>query len=350
MAVPGKVSMTRFGFVAALAAAALLAAPPGNAASQALIDAAKREGSVTWYTTLLVDEASGPLAAAFEKKYPGIHVDVIRKDGSEHLRNIMAEAKAGQMKADVFDGTTTAAFLMKEGIAAPYVADSAKDIPARYKDARGYWTAQVLYFQTLGYNADLVPERDSPKTYQDLLNPKWKGKLAWSVEEQLTGGLGFIVNVLDTMGDAKGTEYLGALANQDIARIRTGINGVTRALAAKQYAIGVAIDNHHTVIANEKGGNVRWVAIAPVLGLSNNIGLIRNAPHPNAAKLLIDFNLSEDGQTVLKNGNHIPASERIEAADPSLKRGFAVNYISPEKGVENTEKGLAVYKRVFGNP
>jgi len=313
-------------------------------------DAAKRDGRITWYTTLLVDEASGPLAAAFERRYPEIHVDVIRKDGSTHLRNIMDEAKAGAMKADVFDGTTTAAFLMKAGIAEPYKPESARDIPARYKDPDGYWTAQVLYFQTLGYNADLVRPQDAPKTYRDLLDPKWKGKLAWSVEEQLTGGLGFIVNVLDSMGEERGTEYLTTLANQDIARIRTGINGVTLALADKRYAVGVTVDNHHARIVDEKGAHVNWVAIAPVLGLSNNIGLIKGAPHPNAARLLIDFNLSIEGQTVLKNGNHIPASEKVEAADPSLKRGFAVNYISPERGVAYTEKGLAVYRRIFGNP
>jgi len=333
--------------IAILVAALSLFASAAEAASQALIDAAKREGRVVWYTTLLVDEASGPLAAAFEKKYPGIHVEFIRKDGSEHLRNILAQAKAGAMQADVFDGTTTAAFLMKENVAAPYRADSASDIPARYKDPNGYWTAQVLYFQTLGYNSDLVPPSDAPKSYRDLLDPKWKGKLAWSAEDQLTGGLGFIVNVLDTMGEEKGTEYLGLLAKQDIARVRTGINGVTRALAAKQFAVGVTVDNHHTVIADEKGAHVNWVAIEPVLGLSNNIGLIKGAPHPNAAKLLIDFNLSAEGQTVLRNGNHIPASEKVEAADPSLKRGFTVNYISPQEGVEATMRAQAVFRKFW---
>jgi len=339
--------MSRQGFVSALIAAVLFVAQPAQAASQALIDAAKREGRVTWYTTLLVDDASGPLAAAFEKKYPGIKVDFSRKDGSEHLRNILAEAKAGAMKADVFDGTTTAAFLMKEGIATPYKAETAAGVPARYKDPNGYWTAQVLYFQTLGYNADLVAPRDAPKTYRDLLDPKWKGKLAWSAEEQLTGGIGFIVNVLDTMGEAEGRAFLSALSKQDLNRVRTGINGVTRALAAKEFLVGVTVDNHHTVIANEKGAHVNWVAIPPVLGLSNNIGLVKGAPHPNAAKLLIDFNLSEEGQIVLKNGNHIPASEKVEAADPSLKRGFAVNYISPENGVAQTERGRAVLQEFW---
>jgi iron(III) transport system substrate-binding protein len=323
-----------------------MAATTAHAASQALIDAAKREGRVTWYTTLLVDDASGPLAAAFEKKY-GIGVDFIRRDGSIQLRAILEEARSGTMKVDVFDGTTTAAFVMKENLAEPYKADSAVDIPAEYKDPNGYWTAQVLYFQTLGYNADLVLASEVPKSYRDLLDPKWKGKMAWAAEEQLTGGLGFIANVLATMGEREGMEFLTALSKQELVRLRNGINGITVALAAKQYPLGVTVDNHHTVIANAKGGNVKWFYFEPVLGLSNNIGLIKNAPHPNAGKLLIDYILSVEGQTVLKQGHHIPSSSKVEPEVRDLKGGFRVNYISPAQGVAQTEKALAIYRQLF---
>lgn len=317
-----------------------------HSASQTLIDAAKREGKVTWYTTLLVDDASGPIAAAFEKKY-GIDVDFIRRDGSIQLRTIREEAKSGTMKVDVFDGTTTAAFVMKDGLAEPYKAETAVDVPAAYKDPNGYWTAQVLYFQTLGYNADLVPASEVPKSYRDLLDPKWKGKMAWSAEEQLTGGLGFIVNVLATMGEREGMEFLTALSKQELVRLRNGINGITVALAAKQFPLGITVDNHHTVIANAKGGNVKWFYFEPVLGLSNNIGLIKGGPHPNGGKLLIDYILSVEGQTVLKQGHHIPSSSKVEPEVRDLKGGFRVNYISPAQGVAQTEKALAIYRQLF---
>jgi len=327
-------------------AAFLLAASAAHAASQALIGAAKREGRVTWYTTLLVDDASGPLAAAFEKKY-GIDVDFIRRNGEIQLKTILEEARSGTMKVDVFDGTTTAAFVMKENLAEAYKADSAVDIPVEYKDPNGYWTAQVLYFQTLGYNADLVPASEVPKSYRDLLDPKWKGKLAWSVDDNLTGGLGFIINVLETMGEREGRDFLSALSKQDLQRVRTGINGVTVALSERQYPLGITIDNHHTVIANAKGGNVKWFYFEPVLGLSNNIGLVKGAPHPNAGKLLIDYILSVEGQTVLKRGHHIPASAKVEPEVRDLKGGFRVNYISPAQGVAQTERALAIYRQLF---
>jgi ABC-type Fe3+ transport system substrate-binding protein len=334
--------------VAAIAAFAVfvLTAPGAHAASSALIEAAKHEGRVTWYTTLLLDEASGPLATAFEKKYPEIDVDVTRREGTQNLNLILSEAKAGSPHADVFDGTTTAAFLMQAGLTEPYKADTAIDVPAEYKDPNGHWTAQVLYFQTIGYNADMVPPADVPKSYEDLLDPRWKDKLLWSADDQLTGAIGFIVNVLATMGEQRGTQYLEKLKDQNITAI-TSLNGVTLALAARRFPIGITVDNHHTVIANEKGAHVNWLKFEPLLGLSNNIGLVKNAPHPNAAKLLIDYILSVEGQTVLRNGNHIPSNTKVEAADPSLKQGFRVNYISPEKGVEYTQTGLAIYNRLF---
>ena len=338
--------MARWARALSCIAAFLLVVTTAHAASQALIDAAKREGRVTWYTTLLVDDASGPLAAAFEKKY-GIDVDFNRRNGELQLRTILEEARSGTMKVDVFDGTTTAAFVMKENLAEAYKADTAADIPAEYKDPNGYWTAQVLYFQTLGYNADLVPANEVPKSYRDLLDPKWKGKLAWSVDDNLTGGLGFIINVLETMGERDGRAFLSALSKQELARVRTGINGVTVALSAKQFPLGITIDNHHTVIANEKGGNVKWFYFEPVLGLSNNIGLVKRAPHPNAGKLLIDYILSVEGQTVLKRGNHIPASSKVDPEMRDLKGGFRVNYISPAQGVAQTERAMAIYRQLF---
>jgi iron(III) transport system substrate-binding protein len=310
-------------------AAAMSAAVSARAAASALENDANREAIVVWYTTLL-DEASKPLAAAFEQKYPGVKVEVTRFGSSDMLREILKEASIPRVHVDVFDGTTTADALVRAKVVQPWIAPSSADIPARYKDRNGYWTAQVLYFQTLGYNADLVPENEAPKTYADLLDPKWKGKLAWSIDEDsLTGGMGFIANILRELGEDSGTAYLRALQAQDVAEVKGGIGGVTLALVDKQFPIGVAIDNHHTVIADAKGAHVRWIAAPPVLALSNNIGLMADAPHPNAGMLLIEFNLSVEGQTILRNANHVPASTKVDPIDPSLRQVGRENYVSP---------------------
>ena len=99
--------------------------------------------------------------------------------------------------------------------------------------------------------------------------------------------------------------------------------------------------------AHARAASQALIPAEPVLGLSNNIGLVRNAPHPNAGKLLFDFNLSVEGQIVLRNGNRIPASAKVEAPEPGLKQGFRVNYVSPAQGVAPTEKGEAALKEIW---
>ncbi|HWG04321.1 MAG TPA: hypothetical protein VG271_04840, partial [Beijerinckiaceae bacterium] len=118
----------RFAAAGLAAAVACAAIAPARAADQALVDAAKKEGHVTWYTTLIVDQFARPAAAAFEKKY-GIHVDYVRADPTDIALRIVNEGKAGQVQADVFDGFG-APTLVKAGLVASYIPDSAKRLPA----------------------------------------------------------------------------------------------------------------------------------------------------------------------------------------------------------------------------
>lgn len=120
-----------------------------------------------------------------------------------------------------------------------------------------------------------------------------------------------------------------------------------RDVVAGRHALGLQIFTHHTVIERARGAHVDWARIEPVLGFSNNIGLVKNAPHPNAGKLLIDFILSVDGQTIIRDANHIPASSRVEAAEPSLKQGFAVNFIGPTLVRERGAEWQALFDRLF---
>jgi ABC-type Fe3+ transport system substrate-binding protein len=329
------------------ALALLIPAEPAHTADAGLIARAEREGHVRWYTTLLVEDAVRPLLDAFKRRHPGIEVEFVRASSSENARKIVAEAQAGAARADVFDGTTTAAVLMQAGLVEPYRPEAARDIPDRYKDPDGHWTAQVLYFQTLGYNADLVAAPDVPKTFQELLDPRWRGKIAWSVDDGLTSGAGFVANVLLTMGETNGRAYLVELKTQEIGAIRGGGNAVLKAVAAKTYPLGLQIFNHHILIERAKGTNVDWVKLEPLMGFSNNIGLLRNAPHPNAGRLLIDFILSTDGQTVLRQSHHLPASTQVDASDVRLKTGFRVNFISPAIAAEHMQTWQSIFNELI---
>jgi hypothetical protein len=143
-------------------AAALLAATPSLAADAALIAAAKREGEVTWYTTQIINQFGRPAIDLFQKSY-GIKVTVLRGDAVELAARLISEAEAGQVAADVFDGTSNAPALKKAGIALQWLPDAAQKLPPAYRDAEGYWVATNLYVHTPAYNTDLVPRGSGPR-------------------------------------------------------------------------------------------------------------------------------------------------------------------------------------------
>jgi iron(III) transport system substrate-binding protein len=123
-----------------VALASVADAESAGAADQSLIDAAKKEGQVTWYTGLILNQLGRPIADAFEKKY-GIKVNITRADAGEIALRLHNEAQAGKVQADVFDGTTGAASLKKEGLVLKWLPDAAKKFPKELVDADGYWIA-----------------------------------------------------------------------------------------------------------------------------------------------------------------------------------------------------------------
>src|SRR5262245_17533868 len=203
----------RAALAALLALVASLMSAPARAADVALVEAAKKEGKVVWYTTLIVNQAIRPLKEAFEKKYPGVELQFARADESPTAAKILAEAQAGRVQADVFDGISNMVPLKRAGIVAPFVSSAAAQIPADMKDKDGYWIAILLYVFSPGINTTLVSAQRAPKTYQDLLDPAWRGKMAWN-PGSIAGAIGFVGSTLISMGQARGMEYLKALSAQ----------------------------------------------------------------------------------------------------------------------------------------
>src|SRR5262245_32418764 len=142
--------------VAVLCALSIIAIAPAQAADAALIEAAKKEGKVVWYTTLIVNQAIRPLKEAFEKAYPGIELQYTRADEAPTAAKILAEAQAGRVQADIFDGISNMVPLKRAGLVAPFVPPSAAKIPADLKDRDGCWVAILLYDFSLGVDSMLV--------------------------------------------------------------------------------------------------------------------------------------------------------------------------------------------------
>jgi iron(III) transport system substrate-binding protein len=346
--------MSCVGWTATVALIATLATgsalSPVFAADAALIDAAKKEGEVNWYSTQIISQLVRPVTAAFEKKYPGIKVRATRANAQEVAVKILNESRAGRPMSDLFDGTTTVVPLKREGYVLQWLPDSAKDYPAELKDPEGYWVANNLFVITPGFNTSLVPRGTEPKTYQDLLDPKWRGRMAWNGFPTSSGVGGFVGTVLTEMGREKGTAYLRELGKQKIANLRGSAREVLDQVIAGEYGIGLQIFNHHTVISAKKGAPVDWIKMEPATGTLSVLSIHKNAPHPNAAKLLVDFIISKEGQEIFRNAGYITAHPDVPALVPTLKPkegGFRARFFTPEQTDENMPEWKKVSDEFF---
>jgi ABC-type Fe3+ transport system substrate-binding protein len=322
-----------------------------TASRQTLLEeGAKKEGKLLWYTTLIVNQALKPIKQAFEKKYPYVQVEYHRADSEALAQRMLAEYQAKRYDVDVLDGTSTIVMLKQAGYIQRFTTPQLRDYPARLKEPQGYWAVPNLYFVTLGYNTKLVAAHEVPKSLNDLLNPKWKGKMIWNT----SGGSGapvFLGNTLITLGEQKGMGYLKQLAAQNVAKSTASGRAVMDMVIAGEFAIGINMFNYHAVISRAAGAPVDWQAIEPVPGLVKTLGLAKHAPHPHASMLFIDFLLSKDGQKILQEADYLPAHPDVPAKVADLKAGGGkfskFNFIAPELLYEKEEKWVELFEKMF---
>ncbi|HWG04501.1 MAG TPA: extracellular solute-binding protein [Beijerinckiaceae bacterium] len=323
----------------------MLVHAPVFAADQALIDAAKKEGEVVWYTTQIIDQLIRPVAQAFEKKY-GIKTTFLRADSNSVALRVINEGRAGQMHGDVFDGQSAAATLKKQGFVLQWIPDSAARLPKQYVDPEGYWAATNLLVVEPGFNTNLVPKGTEPKTWNDLLDPKWKGKMAWNSNPGGSTGPSFVGLVLKELGEEKGMTYLRQLAKQDIVGLSSGAHDVLDQVIAGEYALGLQMLNNQVVFSTRQGAPVDWIAMQPALVIMSGISVIKGAPHPNAGKLLVDFTLSEEGQKLYRDADYIAVDPKVELRDPSVRPDgvkFRAIYMTPEE----LDQSMGQWKKIF---
>jgi ABC-type Fe3+ transport system substrate-binding protein len=332
----------------ALAATLILGASVGNAQDTPLVADAKKEGEVVWYTTLLVDQAARPLVAAFEAKYPGVKVRFARYNSGEISLRLINEAQAGRTQADVIDGAVAALF--KTDLIEPYQPQVSSQYPKQFIEEDGRGTSFVMYVVGASSNTELVKPADQPKTFEDLLDPKWAGKIVWSSNPNLDGAPGFVGLVLRHMGQDKGMDYLRKLSKQKIANVPASSRVVLDQVIGGQFPIALVAFNHHVALSVGKGAPVTFIKMVPLLGISHVVNLVRKAPHPNAGKLLIDFILSEDGQAVLREAGYIPTHPNVRPKIADLNPvadGHKMVWIPTKVYVESMPDYIRIYNELF---
>jgi ABC-type Fe3+ transport system substrate-binding protein len=319
------------------------------AVDEQLIEAAKHEGEVVWYTGLIVSQVVLPLQAGFQKKY-GINVNFVSAGSQETATRLLTEGRVGTLKADVFDGSAPFEPVNAAGLIQPYKPQEASGYPDDFKEPSGLWTAQMVQITGPAINTTVVSPADAPKQFADLLDPKWKGVMAWSNFEEIAGPPGFIGNVLLTMGQDKGMDFLKKLAGQTIANIPSNFRVVLDQCIAGQYPMVLSVFNYHAAISQAKGAPVEWLALERSTLTVGTIALLKNSPHPNAGKLFLEYCLSEEGQEVTRNAGYIPADPRVPAKIATLKPEaghFAVNVISPDLFRDHGKEWIGIYRSLF---
>lgn len=319
------------------------------AADDTLIAAAKKEGQLTWYTTQIVDQFAKPAAEAFQKKY-GIRVAYIRSDSVDMTLRLISEGKAGRVQADVFDGTSALPAVKKEGLVVQWIPESAKRFPREFWDQEGYWVATNLYIMTPSFNTQLVPKGSEPKTWADLLDPKWKGQLAWPTHSTPSGAPGFVGLVLSELGDDKGKAYLQELAKQNIRPLGGSARSVVDQVIQGEYPIALQTFNHQPYISARKGAPVDWIALNPAMGVLSVIGLAKGGANPNAAKLFIEFLVSKEGQELFRTAGYIPVDPEVPPTEPRLRpdgKVFRAHYFTPEEIDKAMPNWVATFKSMF---
>jgi ABC-type Fe3+ transport system substrate-binding protein len=341
--------MFRFLGAHVCALAGMLCAAPASAADPALIAAAQKEGQVTWYTTQIVNQFGRPAMDAFQKRY-GIRVNFVRADSVELAARMLNEAQAGRLQADVFDGTATAPALKRSGLALKWLPDRARQWPQAYRDVEEYWVATNLFVHTPAHNTDLVPKGSEPRSFRDLLDPKWKGKMAWAIHATSSGALGFIGVVLAELGEAPGKAYLRELVRQDIIRLGGSARTVVDQSIAGEYPVVLQIFNHQPVISARRGAPIDWIPMSPAMAVLSVAGVTKDAPHPSAAKLLVDFFVSDEGQKIFRDADYIPVAPDVPPREPALRpdgKSFRGIFFSPEQSDASMPHWLDVYNEIF---
>jgi iron(III) transport system substrate-binding protein len=230
--------------------------------------------------------------------------------------------------------------LMDLGLLAPYQSPERKMIPDDLKDQKGLWTSVYVNSVVLGYNTNLTKGQAIPRNYNDLLQPRWRGRKISLDDTYAT----FLQGLISSWGKDKALEYLKKLAEQEPVVMR-GSTVRAQLAAAGEFPLVIAYANIIQYLA-EKGAPVDWVALEPAVISVNTVMLGAKPNHPNAAKLFIDFTLSKEGQEKLWDFQRIPSRSDVEPKPARLFRGYKRYVVHPEE-TRNLDETAKLYSQIL---
>ena len=281
---------------AAFSTRVMAAAPPPEPVTPALIEAAKKEGQVSYYTSTDLPVAE-KLAKAFEAKYPDIAVRVERTGAERVFQRIGQEYSSNIHAVDVVNSSDAAHFIVwkRDGILAPYVPEDVAAYPAEHRDVDGQFASFRVWLSIIAYNTSLVKPEEAPKSFADLLDPKWKGKIV----KAHPGYSGTIMTATYQMQRDLGWSWFEQLAKQNIMQVQSSADPPKK-LDLGERAVMADGNEYNIFQLKEKGRPVEPVYAtegSPLIIGPN--GIFKSSPNPNAAKLFQSFCFSREAQQLI---------------------------------------------------
>ncbi len=304
--------------------------------TQRLIDGAKKEGTLTLYSSAVISDTNA-IINAFQNKY-GVKVELWRGSSDDILRRAVTEARGGRYDADVAETAGDAMEgLQRERLLAEVSSPVFADLmPQAVVPHRG-WIADRLSVFTAAYNSTLIKPADVPKTYDALTDPKWKGKLGVSNEADDSS---WLMSVADAMGEDKALALFRKIVATNGMSVRRGHTLLSNLVVAGEVPLALTVYGYRITELKKGGAPIDGVVIPPAFALPTGVAVLAKSPHPYAALLLLDFYLT-DGQRILAQRGNVPTNRTV-AEPPS-----GVSLIDVGKFLDQEDKWTTLFKQTF---
>lgn len=303
---------------------------------QRLVEAAKKEGSVTFYTSI-PEKDMAVLAADFEKRY-AVKVNTWRASTVKVLQRVLAEKQANRWDFDAVDiSAPEMEILYREKALQEVSSELHKDLmPATLMAHKG-WAPQFLSVFVQAYNTNAVKREELPKSYEELLHPRWKGRLGVEANDHE-----WYCGLLKHLGQEKGTRLFRELVDKNGWSVRNGHTLLNNLVVSGEVPLALTVYSYMADQARQKGAPVDWFAIDPLIGRANGIGVSRRPPHPNAALLFYEYMISE-AQPLMVKMNYLSPVTKLGAD----MKGAKVLFVDPAAPREEMEKCEAAFNQLL---
>ncbi len=338
-ALAGLLALTPCGFALAQGGAtADIAAYAGPDRAEKLVAGAKKEGTVTVYTSANVDDMA-VLTSAFEKKY-GVKVRVWRGSSENIVQRSVTEARGGRYDADVFEtGGAAMESLHREKLLQAVKSPALADLDPAALTAHSEWTGTRYNIFVAAYNTKLIKKDELPKSYDDLRDPKWKGKLGIEADDSDWFGA-----VIDQLGDERGLKLFRDIVAINGISVRKGHTLLANLIISGEVPLALTTYAYRAVQLKNSGAPVDWFVIPPTIARFEGAGVARRAAHPNAAILFYDFMLT-DAQELLRDRAYFPASRNVKP----LTDGISVTFLDAARNLDENQKWSRYYRDTIIN-